>query len=300
MSCYGLPGKTALSTSNSSFGKQLAGITVGGAAAAAGWISCPVCTAVPLLSIAAVPEPWEPPVPLGCLHFAPQSPFRVSSQEPVSCVSALICAVSLFPSSPRPPRCLPGSPDPLLPPGFLRVVWLSAQGCLRLLLKLLLASPVAWSFLELCWPFLSPLLAVFSLLKWLRIPLRSSPVFLHFFVSHFIFCSSSVPCGFVACPCFHLPSSSSEDFNVHTWHPAHPPCPQFMTLLWAHDWNPLISHCAFCARKPHFSIFPQLPVPEFRVETAPITAFWADHSSFSLLFAELLFLWKLVSCYVFS
>lgn len=147
MNCYGLPGKRALSTSNSSFGKQLAGITAAGTPAVR-WISCPIwcshasarCSPeASLLSLGfeRLPVPW------GCWLFAP----RGRGSDPVlrshSVLSALICAGSLFPSSPLSPRCLPGSPDPLLPPGFLRVVWLFAQGCLRLLLKLLLASPVA-------------------------------------------------------------------------------------------------------------------------------------------------------------
>lgn len=149
MNCYGLPGKTALSTSNSSFGKQLAGITAAGATAVR-WISCPVA----LLGALEAAEPRCCPCALrGSLcpgavcSLLPgamaQIQFLGSSQF---CLCTDLCwfPVPFLPHVPcQAPRCLPGSPDPLLPPGFLRVVWLFAQGCLRLLSKLLLASPVA-------------------------------------------------------------------------------------------------------------------------------------------------------------
>lgn len=76
MNCYGLPGKRALSTSNSSFGKQLAGITAAGTPAVR-WISCPIwcshasarCSPeASLLSLGfeRLPVPW------GCWLFAPR------------------------------------------------------------------------------------------------------------------------------------------------------------------------------------------------------------------------------------
>lgn len=81
MNCYGLPGKTALSTSNSSFGKQLAGITAAGATAVR-WISCPIALLGALwkpLSLAAVPVLWEAPCALGLFALCSQGLWLRSS-----------------------------------------------------------------------------------------------------------------------------------------------------------------------------------------------------------------------------
>lgn len=134
MNCYRLPGKTGLSTSNSCCGQQLAGITAGGAAAV-GWVWCPGCTALPVLSIAAVPVLWEPPLPLGPLPFAPQGLCRLGSQGPVSSVTDLCrFPVPFLPLASAGSSMSPWLPRPSAAPGL-------PQGALALCSGLFKDSP---------------------------------------------------------------------------------------------------------------------------------------------------------------
>lgn len=106
MNCYGLPGQTAPSISDCCFGKQLAGSLLEGQQQD-GFL---VLSGLFPLSVT-VPVPWA--------VCSPALSGSVVRSHPV--LSALLCAVScsLPPLSSAGSSMPSGSPDPLLPPGFL-------------------------------------------------------------------------------------------------------------------------------------------------------------------------------------
>lgn len=121
-----------------------------------------------------------------------------------------------------------------------------------------------------------------------------------FFVSSGILFSAHPPLPHesVTSPCFYLPSSFSEDFDVHTWHPAHPPCPQFhYSSLSSWLKPPHIPLCFLCKETTlfHLALAACASIPGWRwPPSLP-----PELSTAALVFSlqSCIFLWKLVLCF---